>query len=59
MPLVTWAYALGAFGYLVLRVARIYPRYLIHIMPFLLIVIGLFILADTPTDVFGMVPARW
>ncbi len=25
----------------------------------LLIAIGLFILADTPTDVFGMVPARW
>ncbi|MCK5484475.1 MAG: hypothetical protein KAJ13_12250, partial [Gemmatimonadetes bacterium] len=30
-----------------------------YVMPFLLIAIGLFILADTPTDVLGLVPARW
>jgi len=30
-----------------------------YVLPFLLIAIGLFILADTPTDVLGAVPVRW
>lgn len=37
------------------QISRIAP----YVMPFLLIAIGLFILADTPTDVLGIVPARW
>jgi len=36
------------------QISRITP----YVMPFLLIAIGLFILADTPTDVLGLVPAR-